>query len=431
MALAVAGTSLAATANPFDDVPAKHWAYDSIQALAKAGIVDGFGDGAFKGDKPLTRYEMAVIVAKAMSKSKSSQLDQESQAVLAKLKVEFGDELKGLGVRVDKLEKTSPSIKISGRGQLYYAKNDALNGNNSNNIKPSYMQEEIFLDMESDVSENVKFKGTLQKTAYSNRTDGATGRYSSADKIRFDQAEFLWTNKNYSISAGRIMPFLGQGMLWCWTADGAYATYDFSKVSLSGGYVDLNTYDAGAFNNASVNAAIANLTIKATDNVNFTVAYLDALNPQDVTTRLGYNYNFRQVAYGVNTKLGDFTLAAETIKNHADSLPHDAQRSGWLTRLQWKGIDVATPGSYGVTLDYMKFGNWSIDPELWGHLLMVTGGDAIGGNGAKGYGATVNYVAAKNIDVSVAYYKLKPYDSNKSGFTSYKDHLGLTTNFKF
>ena len=55
MVLGVAGTSFAA-ANPFADVPSKHWAYDSVTSLAQAGIVDGYGDGKFQGDKMMSRY---------------------------------------------------------------------------------------------------------------------------------------------------------------------------------------------------------------------------------------------------------------------------------------------------------------------------------------------------------------------------------------
>ncbi|HWR42971.1 S-layer homology domain-containing protein [Sporomusa sp.] len=117
MALSVAGTSLAEDMNPFDEVPAKHWTYDPMQTLAKAGIVDGYGDATFKGDKPLTRYEMAIIVAKAMSKAKSSPLDQETKDALEKLKTEFGEELKALGVR-GVVEKPLPSISPSDAGTV-------------------------------------------------------------------------------------------------------------------------------------------------------------------------------------------------------------------------------------------------------------------------------------------------------------------------
>ena len=63
--LGVSATAFAA--NPFSDVPAGHWAY-VVCKLAAAGIVDGYPDGTYKGDRTMTRYEMAQIVAKALVK---------------------------------------------------------------------------------------------------------------------------------------------------------------------------------------------------------------------------------------------------------------------------------------------------------------------------------------------------------------------------
>src|ERR1700722_20348185 len=62
------GSSRVALATPFSDVPANHWAYQYIQSLAADGIIDGYPDGKFKGDRPLTRYEMAVVIARVIAK---------------------------------------------------------------------------------------------------------------------------------------------------------------------------------------------------------------------------------------------------------------------------------------------------------------------------------------------------------------------------
>ena len=69
MAMALGVTASAYAANPFSDVPAGHWAYDSINKLAAAGVIEGYGDSTFGGDKLMTRYEMAQIVAKAMARA--------------------------------------------------------------------------------------------------------------------------------------------------------------------------------------------------------------------------------------------------------------------------------------------------------------------------------------------------------------------------
>ena len=63
----VIGAASTALANPFSDVPADHWAYDAIDQLAADGVIEGYNDGTFAGDKAITRYEMAQIVARAMA----------------------------------------------------------------------------------------------------------------------------------------------------------------------------------------------------------------------------------------------------------------------------------------------------------------------------------------------------------------------------
>ena len=111
MAMALGVTASAYAANPFSDVPAGHWAYDSIAKLAAAGVIEGYGDDTFRGDRLMTRYEMAQIVAKAMAKG----------ANVDKLAAEFADELDKLNVRVAALEKKSDNVKITGQFRYHYA----------------------------------------------------------------------------------------------------------------------------------------------------------------------------------------------------------------------------------------------------------------------------------------------------------------------
>ncbi|MDI7248237.1 MAG: S-layer homology domain-containing protein [Bacillota bacterium] len=64
MAFALA---LPVMANPFADVPENHWAYEAVKRLAASGIVEGFPDGTFKGAEGMTRYQMAMVVARMLS----------------------------------------------------------------------------------------------------------------------------------------------------------------------------------------------------------------------------------------------------------------------------------------------------------------------------------------------------------------------------
>lgn len=124
MLAVVAAATLAATpalaANPFSDVPQDHWAYEAVERLAASGALSGYPDGAFRGGKPMTRYEIAVLVARAMAGGSGG--DE-----LKALTDEFAPELKALGVRVDefdgrlsKMEKNLGGWQISGEMQFDY-----------------------------------------------------------------------------------------------------------------------------------------------------------------------------------------------------------------------------------------------------------------------------------------------------------------------
>ena len=111
--VAFAGLPMRAPATPFADVPANHWAYQAIQSLAADGLIDGYPDGSFKGDRPLTRYEMAAIVARVIAKLEATGVGAASKTDLDKLQKlidALKDELDALGVRVTSLEDAVASL---------------------------------------------------------------------------------------------------------------------------------------------------------------------------------------------------------------------------------------------------------------------------------------------------------------------------------
>lgn len=90
-------------ANPFTDVSADDWAYQAVASLSDEGVIDGYPDGTFRGDKHVTRYEIAQIVARLMAKEDI--LNASQKETLAKLSSQYANELKDLGVRIAELEK--------------------------------------------------------------------------------------------------------------------------------------------------------------------------------------------------------------------------------------------------------------------------------------------------------------------------------------
>ena len=101
----VAFAAPAFAANPFVDVPMNHWAYDAISQLAAKGIIQGYPDGTYRGNHPMTRYEMSMLVARALATVDMEKASKEDVEMLKKLVVEFKDELEALGVRVDALDE--------------------------------------------------------------------------------------------------------------------------------------------------------------------------------------------------------------------------------------------------------------------------------------------------------------------------------------
>jgi S-layer family protein len=118
LAAVVAG---AAVAQPFADVPADHWAYDAIAELAAKGLIEGYPDGAFRGDRAMTRYEMAMVVTRLLARVESMAMPASAPAgtdvtkadleAVQRLVNEFRPELTTLGVRVTTIEEELNAIK--------------------------------------------------------------------------------------------------------------------------------------------------------------------------------------------------------------------------------------------------------------------------------------------------------------------------------
>ena len=113
---AMMGVATAFAVNPFSDVSSDSWAYQAVDQLATAGIINGYPDGTFKGQNNITRYEMAQMIAKGMANQDRANAEQ--QAMLNRLADEFSNELNTLGVRVAKLEDRVGNVKVTGDARI-------------------------------------------------------------------------------------------------------------------------------------------------------------------------------------------------------------------------------------------------------------------------------------------------------------------------
>ena len=375
MAMALGVTASAYAANPFSDVPAAHWAYDSLNKLAAAGIVDGYGNGTFGGDRLMTRYEMAQIVAKAMAKG----------ANVDRLAAEFADELDSLGVRVAALEKKSDNVKITGEVRYHYADNDAKDY--AKNGYATKLRSRIWVT--GQVNEDWKYTGMIQNTQDFSDDKGNEDTF-------FQRAYVNGKLGGVAVQAGRYNLKVADGNVYDNRFDGIQASYG-KDVKLTVGY---GKADPGSTTTISDQVYYADLTGKV-GALDLGAGYYSF--DGDATTGIFTEKNniFKvsaDYAFTKDLKLGAMYLKGDA--DHKDLFGNDADDDGFVVSLGYKGAKAAVPGSWGLAAKYYDQGAMTYAD----HTMNGLADDMYG---FKGYSLTANYTFAKNIVGQVEYYDLK------------------------
>ncbi|MBP2639115.1 MAG: S-layer protein [Firmicutes bacterium] len=374
--LGIVGTAFAAT-NPFVDVPAKHWAYGSISQLANAGIIDGYGDGTFRGDQLMTRYEMAQIVAKAMAKSDKA--DAANKATIDKLAVEFAAELNNLGVRVSKLEANASTIKFTGDARIRFQENW-----NVADVGGKRYQERIRLNMSSKLNDKVDFFGVLLMQNTTNVHSDVSASASGTDQTELSVAKFTFKNvaSHADVSIGR--DYLNQGATTLVAGTAGY--YDSVKLTFGNVLSGWVAYgDVSSMPGPNTDNTLAATTDVMSAQLKWAPSKSTALF---AFTQLGKSSNigdYEMYGAGFSTKAGQFTIAADFAKN--DGL--EDLNTAWYASLWYKGANKAKPGSYGLFVDYRDIEAFSIATQISG--LNIANPDT------KGWGFGFNYTVAKNV----------------------------------
>ena len=382
MAMALGVTASAYAANPFSDVPAGHWAYDAVNKLAAEGVVDGYPDGTYGGDKLMTRYEMAQIVAKAMAKG----------ANVDKLAAEFADELDSLGVRVANLEKKADNVKITGQIRASYRSNDNGEAGNSGRLRTR-----LFLN--GQINEDWSYTGRFENNQYYHDTAKDSG--SGEDDIDLNWAYVSGPVGGVHVDAGRLNFKPHTGNILDTEFDGAKLAYG-DKVKLTG-YIgkaakDVFDYD---YNHSKVSSDdrlyIADLSAK----LGVVDAYVSYYNVDN-----GYGQEIWNVGAALPI-VKDLKLSAEYMNGSADD-DNGYDNNGWVAGLAYKGAKASQPGSWGVYANYYDL------PAL---TVLNSTNDAYNGvmnawadskttDGFEGFEVGANVALAKNIVAGVKYFDL-------------------------
>ena len=445
MAMALGVTASAYAANPFSDVPAGHWAYDSISKLAAAGVIDGYGDGTFGGDKLMTRYEMAQIVAKAMAKG----------ANVDKLAAEFADELDNLGVRVANLEKKADNVKITGELRFRYVDQDGamykkivpagdgvsgVLGNDSNHAAD--IRSRIWIN--GMINDDWTYTGMLQNTQ--NLSDNAGN-----EDTKFQRAYVDGRLGGMAVRAGRYNLVIADGNIYDTRADGLELSYG-NKLKLKGFAgkatdditvvpVTITTYDdkvftgdvtnGGKYWGLAVEGELAKglkATAGYTQFKDMGTGFFEAANPGETFGKTDIDNGIWHAGLGYD--MGHFNLSAMYLKGDlsADKLGGNAQPAidkyldddGYVIGLSYKGAKAEDAGSWGAWAKYYDQGAQT-------YVAHTTDANTFGMTGFKGFGVGANYTIAKNIVANVAYYNtesklLKELPDIAADFDRTKDH---------
>ncbi|WP_405757064.1 S-layer homology domain-containing protein [Anaerovibrio slackiae] len=485
LAATIMGTtsvSLAAE-NMFSDVPLDHWAYDAIAKLAEDGIIEGYGDTGFGGDKAITRYEMAQLVAKAQANQENARAVD--KAAIEKLQQEFDSELKG---EVQNLRKDVDDLKSRmgwyGDARIRFFSNKSMKsvsdiknatGSHTNqrwtgsSNGSSQFEKRLRLGFWASPAENLSVDGRLKyednSWARSDYREGAytnnanfndwDNSYRNQNSVRLDKLSLNWNHGNTKISAGRTEVSLGQGLLW-WEnpVDGAYVQQKFGpKVTATLGVGDIS---AEGWQDTNVNAQFGEIAVQTSPATKITLANMRTLtNTQhyknDTDGFVDSAYRLNQYSIGVNTQVAPkWNIIAEAVTNNVGQGgdvdggttwqpgAEKINKHGFWTRVTYGKQEWSKANTWQVYGEFFALGNAAVDSKYWGHRLNIaggnskwSGGDDRWGDGARGFGLGVSYMLANNTNFEVTYYKLKPYDENAAGFTKYDDvgYAALTYSF--
>ena len=209
-------TAMAADTDLFNDVPSDHWAYQAVTQLAKDGILTGYGDKSFQGDKTITRYEMAQMIANARTHwTKASAPDQ---TLINKLSDEFRDDLDALGVRVTRLEHKQKNVRITGSFAQKYerAKHEGIKNSDGDDVSPHW-RKELKLNLDAVVPKTpLTFHGT-----FTTQLDSYDGNGFNTEEAEDEN----WNNGNSRSNVMRPETYYVGGPIDKTGLDGKYGAF--------------------------------------------------------------------------------------------------------------------------------------------------------------------------------------------------------------
>ncbi|WP_278967183.1 S-layer homology domain-containing protein [Megasphaera elsdenii] len=367
------GATCAFAANPFVDVPSDSWAYKSVVELADAGIIQGVDGQYFQGNRNITRYEAAEMVAKAMAHMDKASVEQ--RALINKLADEYADELNNLGVRVSALENRVGNVKLTGDARIRYRYQD---GSKENDKSWDYR---VRVRANAQVNDRTKVTYGISSD---NKNFADNAQASDEDNDIYTdiaKVDYNFGGNNWNLSVGRTDAYVlgnAYGYNYGDVFDRAELKYQNDKFAATAGYGKFKA-DSADLGYTDVNKVKGNGVTNKTDGADGVKTGYGELE--------GFFGGGRAAGSGVGVYYNDFTRAGndgsgtdafhaddlwgaylkgnlgkwsalanyEHVKNNAASaVTKDDTADVWIGKISYGKANFATPKSWDAWVEYIN-----------------------------------------------------------------------------
>ena len=383
--MAVGATAFAA--NPFVDVPSDSWAYNSVVELANSGIIQGVDGVHFQGERNITRYEAAEIVAKAMAHEDRANAEQ--RALINRLADEFSDELNNLGVRVSNLEDRVGNVKLTGDARVRYMKQGQTLKNDDSWQFRGRLRANAKINDRADAVLGMEYN-----TNFGYNT-AASASASSAGKDHFyvDRAYVNYALDNghkWNVMVGRYDYELGNnmGLIYGNNFDGAQLKFADNKMAATVGY--------GKFKEGDLNdSKTAYGELEGFFGGGSVAGSAVGVYYNDFNASSGVSAGDAKVwgAYASLNFAKKFNLNAEAYRVNYDKASV-ADADGFSAKLKYGKAKFDTPKSWDLWVNYINIEDGAADDS-------GTGSWRTNVNNTKGWAAGADYTFAKNAQLQV------------------------------
>ena len=396
------GATCAFAANPFVDVPSDSWAYKSVVELADAGIIQGVDGQYFQGNRNITRYEAAEMVAKAMAHMDKASVEQ--RALINKLADEYADELNNLGVRVSALENRVGNVKLTGDARVRYIHQDSDDkgkGEVKNDNSWSYR---VRVRANAQVNDRTKVVYGVS-TNNVNFADNSKASDSKDNNIFTDRAfvDYNFGGNNWDLKVGRDEYDMGggraYGFLYGDTFDGAQLKYTNDKFAATAGYGKFKEGVMGGDNGASAATKTGYGELEGFFGGGRAAGSAVGVYYNDFSGNKSFNFDDAWGAYG-SLNLGKWNALANYEKYNSENSKADDPEV-WVGKITYNKANFATPKSWDAWVEYLNADNGFGDKTdaFIGSTQSWRNGNLL--NNVKSWGVGADYTFAKNAQFQV------------------------------